>query len=75
MNLFIDNIRGAWKLFSVWAASLAVVWGMLPADQQRAVLDLLGIGPERMPAVLGVLFILARIIKQPGSAKPAQDDR
>jgi hypothetical protein len=70
MKFFIDNVRGAWRLFSVWVASAAVVFGTLPVDQQGAVLQLLNIEPERVPAVLGVLFLLARIVKQPGASAP-----
>lgn len=62
----IDNIKTAWKLFSVQVAAFALAWGLLPIDQQKAILDLLGISPERMPAVIGIAFLVARIIKQSG---------
>jgi hypothetical protein len=32
---------------------------------QTAVLTALGVGPERVPAVLGALFLLGRLIDQP----------
>jgi hypothetical protein len=63
----IDNIGRAWRLLSVQVSGIAIVWGLLPGDQQKAVLALAGLGPEHAPAVLGVMFLLARIIKQPGA--------
>lgn len=60
----IDNAKQAWKLFSVQIAGLAVVWAMLPLDQQAAALGLVGLAPERASAVLGVMFLVARLIKQ-----------
>jgi hypothetical protein len=63
----IDNIGRAWRLLSVQVAGVAIAWGLMPAAQQAAVLGLVGLGPEQSPAVLGVLFLLARLIKQPGA--------
>lgn len=60
----IDNAKQAWKLFSVQVAGVAVAWAMLPSEQQEAILSIVGISQERVTAVIGVLFILARIIKQ-----------
>lgn len=65
MNMLIDGVSKAWKLFSVQVAVFAMVWAMVPPEQQKAVLGLIGLGPERATAVMGVLFILARLIKQP----------
>ena len=44
---------------------MAVIFGALPADQQTAILELLGIGPERIPAIMGLAVIVARLIAQP----------
>jgi hypothetical protein len=62
----IDNVTRAWRLLSVHVGVVAIAWGLMPVAQQAAVLGLVGLGPERSPAVLGVLFILARVIKQAG---------
>lgn len=50
---------------SMQVAALAVIFGSLPADQQTAILSWLGLAPERIPAVLGVLFIVTRLVNQP----------
>lgn len=61
----IPNWRNAGRMLSVQIAALAVLFGTLPVDQQAAILALLGIGPERLPALLGLAVILARVISQP----------
>lgn len=61
----IPEAAKAWRLLSVQIAGAAVLFGALPADQQASILAMLGIGPERIPALLGVLFIVARLVKQP----------
>lgn len=66
----IPNAAQAWRMFSVQIAALAVVFGTLPADQQSAILALIGIGPERIPALLGLGVIVARLISQPGTQPP-----
>lgn len=66
----IPNAAQAWRMLSVQIAALAVVFGTLPADQQSAILALIGIGPERIPALLGLGVIVARLISQPGTQPP-----
>ena len=61
----IPNWRRAWRMLSVQVAAVAVAWGTLPPDTQAAILQAVGIGPERVPAVLGALFLLGRLIDQP----------
>lgn len=61
----IPNAAQAWRMLSVQIAALAVVFGSLPQDQQSAILALIGIGPERIPALLGLGVIVARLIHQP----------
>lgn len=63
----IENWRSAWRMLSVQVAALAVVWGSLPADQQAAILALAGVGPERVPLVVGVAMIVARLVNQPAT--------
>lgn len=61
----IANWRQSWRMASVQIAGLAVIFGALPADQQTAILAWLGIGAERIPAVVGALVIFTRLIDQP----------
>ena len=64
----IPQARRAWRFASVQIAAVAVIFGALPADQQAALLSLFGVGPERIPAALGLAVIVARLIDQ-GSEK------
>lgn len=61
----IPNWRASWRMFSVQAAALAVVFGALPVEQQAALLGLIGLGPERLPALMGLAVILGRLVDQP----------
>lgn len=61
----IPEATKAWRLLSVQIAGAAVLFGALPADQQASILAMLGIGPERIPALLGLAVIVARVIDQP----------
>lgn len=67
----IPNWRRAPRMLSMWVAAAAVIWSGMPADMQAAVLQLLGVPAERVPGVLGLLFILARLIDQPKIRQPA----
>ena len=64
MNL-IPNWRSAWRMASVQVSALAVLFAALPADQQAAILALLGVDAARIPGLLGLAVILARVIDQP----------
>ena len=57
--------RSGWRLSTVHVGTVAMVFGMLPPDQQASILELLHISPSRMPAVLGVIFIISRMTSQP----------
>lgn len=61
----IPNWRKAWRMASVQIAVLAVAWGSLPPDAQAAMLQAVGVPAERIPAVLGALFLVLRLIDQP----------
>lgn len=61
----IPNARKAWRMLSIQIAGAAVLYGALPLDQQSAILALVGVGPERIPALVGLAVILARLIDQP----------
>lgn len=59
-----ENLRRAPRMLSMWVGTGAVLFGMLPPDQQLAILAKLGIGPLDAPFYLGVLFMLARLFPQ-----------
>ena len=61
----VENWRLAWRMLSVQIAGCAVLFGLLPPDQQASLLALIGAPPERIPAFLGLAFIVARLIGQP----------
>lgn len=60
----IPEARSAWRLLTIQIGTLVTGFGLLPPDQQAAVLDMLGIPPERVLSVVGVAFLLARLVKQ-----------
>lgn len=60
----IDDWRDAWRLLSIRIAGVAVVFGALPSDQQQSILELLHVPLERVPAVLGLVFIAGRLWAQ-----------
>ncbi len=65
MTLIIPNWRSAWRMLSMQVAALAVIFGGLPLEHQTVILAWVGIAPERIPAVLGLAVIVARVIQQP----------
>ena len=72
----IPNWRQAWRMLSMQLAAAAVLFGTLPADTQAAVLDIVGVPPSRVPAILGLLFMAGRLVGQPriDSANSPKDD-
>lgn len=42
-----------------------MLFGALPTDTQAAILDFVGLPPSRLPAVLGLLMIVGRLLAQP----------
>lgn len=77
--MLIPNWRKAWKLHSVWLSTLcataAGVWVALPEDQQRAILEVIGI---HNPAVLTlggfVAIIIVRLTAQPAHHEDTPDE-
>lgn len=63
--MLIPNWRNAHKLLTVQLGAALVAWGLLPPDQQTAILAWIGCPAERVPAVMGVLVMAARLIAQP----------
>lgn len=66
----IPEARRAWRLASMRVAAVAVIFGAMPQDMQAAVLQAVGVPSERLPAVFGLLFIVARIVAQPTKDGP-----
>lgn len=69
MKILIPNWRRAWRMASVQLAALAVIFGALPADTQASVLAMVGVPASRVPAIMGLLIILVRLIQQPAAAE------
>ena len=65
----IENWRRAHRMLSVQMGSLLVAWGMTPPDTQAVIMGFVGLPAERVPAVLGLLVILGRVVAQK-STKP-----
>lgn len=61
----IPNWRRAWRMASVQVAALAIGFGMLPPDLQVAMLSAIGVSQDRIPSVLGAVFLMLRMIDQP----------
>jgi hypothetical protein len=71
----IPNWRRSLNFWSVRIAALGVVWGSLPVETQTAMLAAIGIEPTRVPAILGALFIVFRLVAQPEKPTPPTIDR
>ena len=64
----VDDWRSWPRMWSVQVGALGAVVGMMPPDLQTSLLEALGLPAHRVPAVMGALFIAARLLAQP--AKP-----
>lgn len=64
----IPEWKRAWRFLSMRVAAGAVVFGLLPPDQQAAILAAIGIEPGRIPAVIGGLFMAGRLLAQENKA-------
>lgn len=60
----IPTWRDAWRYLSVQIAAAGVVFGSLPADTQAAMLGAVGVAPSRVPAILGLLVLIGRLVSQ-----------
>lgn len=65
MSKLIPEARQAWKLLSMQLSAAAVVFGLLDHTTQVAVLAFLNIPAERIPAILGIMFMVTRLVRQP----------
>lgn len=63
----IPEWKKAWRYMSMHVASVAIVFGLLPQDTQASMLEVVGVPANRITAVLGLIFMFARIVqvKQP----------
>lgn len=65
----IPDARSAWRFWSVRFASLLLVWELLPAEHQTALLALAGIPVDLIPGLLAALILASRIVQQPAVHK------
>lgn len=65
----IPNYRRAWRMASVQIAGLIAAWAVLPPEAQAAAVSLIGVPPDKVPGILAVLLIVARLIDQPKVSK------
>lgn len=61
----IPNWRKAWRMLSVQFAAVAIGFGLMPPDAQAIMLDAIGVPQSRIPAVLGALVLVGRLMAQP----------
>lgn len=62
--MLIPNINKAWRMLSVQAAAAAVAFGLLDPALQAAVLSFFNVPAERVPAIIGFIFLAARLLGQ-----------
>lgn len=60
----IPEWRRAWRFLSVQIAAAGVIFGSLPAETQAAMLDAVGLPASRLPAILGLLVLVGRLVSQ-----------
>lgn len=60
----IPDWRRAWRFLSVQIAAAGVIFGSLPSDTQAAMLDAVGLPASRLPAILGLLVLVGRLVSQ-----------
>ena len=63
--MWIENIKQAPRMLSVQLATAAVALGSIPPEVQASMLDAVGVPASRVPAILGILMLLARLVAQP----------
>lgn len=61
----IPQWRRAWRMASVQIAAVIAAWAVLPPEAQAAAVALIGVPPDKVPGILAVLLIVARLIDQP----------
>ena len=73
-KILVEDWREAWTWLSAHVAVLAIAWGAMPQDVQASVLAAIGVPPSRVAAVLGLLFLAARLVRQRGIKPPTVTD-
>ena len=66
---WIENWRDAPKMLSVQISTAAIALGSIPPEVQAVMLDAVGVPASRVPAILGALMLLARLVSQPKLGK------
>lgn len=56
--------RRSWRWLSIQIGAAATLFGLLPADQQAALLTQIGLRQDQLPLALGVAFMAARLLQQ-----------
>lgn len=69
----IPDWRSAWRFWSVRVAAAAVAWAAVPLETQAKILGALGVEPSRVPAIIGLLVIVTRLIAQRTAAAEQPD--
>lgn len=75
----VDNAKFFYRMASVRVASVFGVFALLPETKQEAVLDLVGLPMDKLPAIMAVVFIIARLTAQASvsgaaQAQPAEEE-
>ncbi len=60
----VPDWKKSWTWFSMWAASVIVAWGLIPAEGQVAIAALLHIPAQMIPAFLGLMVMAGRLVGQ-----------
>jgi hypothetical protein len=60
----IPEWKRSWRWLSMQIGASAALFGMLPVEQQTAVLDLIGMRPDQLPLALGLAFMAGRLLQQ-----------
>lgn len=66
MKFIMDQPARILRAASFWVGGGAVAFGSLTPDLQSALLDAVGVPANRVPALLGAVFIAARLLRQKG---------
>ncbi len=60
----VSEWRRSWRWLSMQIGAVAALFGLLPIDQQSALLALVGMRQDQLPLVLGLAFMAGRLVQQ-----------
>lgn len=60
----VDDWQRSWRWLSVQIGAGAALFGLLPVEQQTAILALVGMRQDQLPLVLGLAFMAGRLVQQ-----------